>query len=229
MRDFIKSQEGSILPMFAVVVTILIMVMAVAIDFSRYTLASEKLQTAADSAANAAAMSAKRYVRLRIDPGHYMTEGEYGPTCKSCGDPFEVTGPEDDLIDNDGWRRYECSCKDGSVKLLDRWVEYEGNGAEARTAAQAFFDINKPREMDASTGGGSGITSINIGNPGSSIYPSVVVHVQGKIKTLMMNFIDKMYPGADLSELGASRCAQGGTFYYDLDGKLNRAAPEGCN
>ncbi|MCL4441963.1 MAG: pilus assembly protein TadG-related protein, partial [Firmicutes bacterium] len=46
MREYIGSEKGSIMPIFAVVVTALIVVMAVAIDFSRYVLVSEKLNTA---------------------------------------------------------------------------------------------------------------------------------------------------------------------------------------
>lgn len=220
--------------MFAVVVTVLTMIMAVAIDFSRYVLASEKLQTATDSAAVAAAMSAKRYVRLKIDPGRYEdiccnSEGKCKRCCKDCGDPFEKTGLEEELLDNKGYKKYCCSCGCGKVELLDRWVVYEDNGAEARAAAQLFFNLNRPSEMEANSGGDSEITSVEIyNNRNSKLYPSVVVHSQGRLKTLMMNFIDKMYPGTDLSELGASRCSQGGAFYYDLDGKLHRAAVEGC-
>lgn len=234
-RSLLKSQEGSILPMFAVVIVILISIMAVAIDFSRYVLASEKLQTAADSAAVAAARSAKRYVKMEIDPGEYTdiccdSEGKCSPCCKGCGDPFEVTGLESDLIEKQGYKRYCCSCGCGPVKLLDRWVVYENNGAEARAAAETFFNLNKPKEMDAAAGGESEISSITVYNDRNSpLYPSAVVKTEGKLKTLMLNFMDKMYPDSNMSELGASRCAQGGTFYYDLNGKYHRAAQEGCN
>ena len=221
--------------MFAVVIVVLCMVMALAIDFSRYVLVSEKLQTAADSAALAAARSAKRYVKMKIDPGRYEdtccdSDGKCHPCCKDCGDPMEVTGLESDLVEKQGYKRYCCSCGCGPVKILDRWVEYEANGTQAKVAAETFFNLNKPKEMDAAAGGESEISSISVYNDrGSPLYPSVVVKAQGKLKTLMLNFMDKIYLDSDMSELGASRCAQGGTFYYDLDGKYHRVAREGCN
>ncbi|MCL6478977.1 MAG: hypothetical protein K6T65_11265 [Peptococcaceae bacterium] len=232
----LSDQKGSILPMFAVVITVVFMVAAVAIDFARYIVASEKLQTATDSAATAAALTAKRYVRLEIDPGKYRdccptTDGECKPCCHDCGDPFEVVGREDNLIDRRGWKRYCCSCK-GYCKatILDRWVEYEGNGSEARAAAELFFNINKPKEMDDSAGGESEISSISVrGDRDDPLYPSVIVRSQGRVKTMMMNFIEKLYPETDMSSLGASRCSQGGAFYYDLDGNWIRAAEEGCD
>jgi len=234
MKNILKDQRGSILPMFAVVVTLVIMLAAVAVDFARYALVSEKLQTAGDSAATAAAMSAKRYVKLLIDPGTETSiccdEDGCWTCCIGCGGPFEVIGREDDLLDNGGYARYCCSCTCGGVQILDRWVEYENNGAEARAAAEMFFNINKPREMDSAAGGESYIKSIKFSNdPSDPLYPSVVVKTQGKMKTMMMNFMDKMYPDTNFSELGASKCSQGGTFYYDLNGKWHRAAAEGCN
>ena len=234
MKNILKEQRGSILPMFAVVVTLVIMLAAVAVDFARYALASEKLQTAGDSAATAAAMSAKRYVKLLINPGEELSIccGDDGCStcCIGCGGPFEVIGREDDLLDSEGYKRYCCGCGCPTPELLDRWVEYENNGAEARAAAQMFFDLNKPREMDSAAGGDSYISSLRLTNDRSDpVYPSVVVKTQGKMKTVMMNFMDRMYPDTNLSELGASRCSQGGSFYYDLNGKWHRAAAEGCN
>ena len=233
MKYILKDQRGSILPMFAVVVTMVIMLAAVAVDFARYALASEKLQTAGDSAATAAAMSAKRYVLLMIDPGQVWSIccgfDSCWPCCVGCGNPVQVRGREDDLLDREGYKRYCCDCGCGEITLLDRWVEYENNGAEARAAAEMFFNINKPKEMDTQAGGDSFINSIRLTNDRSDpVYPSVVVKTQGKLKTVMMNFIDRMYP-TNLSELEASRCSQGGAFYYNLNGKWSRAAAEGCN
>jgi hypothetical protein len=233
LREILTGQKGSILPMFAVAVTLLFMVAAVAIDFARYVLATEKLQTAADAASTAAAATSKRYVKLSIDPGAFTAICCAGEACWvcciDCGDPFEVVGREDDLLDRAGYTRYCCSCGCGPVTLLERWVEYENNGAEAVAAARTFFDINRPKEMDSAAGGESFISSISVrGDKNDPLYPSVIVRTQGRLKTLMMNFMDKLYPGTDLSSLGASRCSQGGSFYYDLDGKWHRAASEGC-
>ncbi|MCL6612762.1 MAG: hypothetical protein K6T66_14595 [Peptococcaceae bacterium] len=235
MTGLHRDRRGSILPMFAVTLTVFFMAASVAVDYARYVVTAEKLQTATDMAATAAASAgAKRYVRLLIDPGDYKDiccgPDDCHPCCKDCGDAFEVVGREDDLLDRNGYRRYCCSCGCGGMELLDRWVEYEHNGAEAITAAETFFDLNKPKEMDEGAGGESRIASISVrGNRGDPLYPSVIVRAEGRIKTLMMNFMDKLYPGTDLSSLGASRCSQGGSFYYDLNGKWHRAAREGCD
>lgn len=236
MKGLIRDQRGSILPMFAVALTVFFMAAAVAVDYARYIVVAEKLQTAADMAATAAASAgAKRYVKLLIDPGEYtdICCGDDGcwVCCRDCGESFEVVGREDDLLDRGGYRRYCCSCGCGGMELLDRWVEYENNGADAAAAAEVFFDLNKPKEMDGGAGGESRITSISVrGNQGDPLYPSVIVRTEGRIKTLMMDFMDKLYPGTDLSSLEATRCSQGGVFYYDLDGKWHRAAKslEGC-
>ena len=242
MKTFLKqltSEKGSILPMFAVVVVVLLTVMAVAIDFSRYAVASEKLKTATDSAANAGALTGERYVKVRIynrkyydNCCHKNSEGKCRGCCRSCGDEIIKEGPEDDLIKQKGYKNYCCQgCKSScKVDILSRWVVYEDNGARARSAAEMFFDLNKPKEMDNGAGGESKITYINVYNKGSALYPSVVVSARGKIKTLMMNFMDKMYSGTGLSELNSSKCSQGGTFYYDINGEMHRAAPsaEGC-
>lgn len=229
LKKLFKSEKGSILPIFAVVITVLLIVMAVAVDFGRQVLVSEKLKTATDSAANAASMSAKRYVRVEIDPGDYRdiccnSDGDCDPCCKDCGGPFEVVGREDELLENKGYKRYCCSCGCGGVEIIDRWVEYEDNGAEARMAAQAYFDMNRPKEMTSGAGGDAYISSIEVyNNRNSNLYPSVVVRARGEIKTLMLNFMDKMY-GSDLTHLDASKCSQGGTFYYDVNNQKHRAA-----
>jgi len=234
LRPLIKDQRGSILPVFAVAVVAVFMAAFTAIEFSRYVVISEKLQIAGDAASSAAALSAKRYVRLRIYPGTSWSVccsgDECSPCCVSCGDPIEIGGKEDDLIDRLGYKRYCCSCGcDGVPEILDRWVEYENGGEEAKAAAQALFRINKPGEMSESSGGESEITSVEInGDRRSPLYPSVIVRTRGRIKTLFLDFVDRMFPGSDLSYLEASKCSQGGSFYYDLNGKWHRAAQEGC-
>ncbi|MFZ5648124.1 MAG: pilus assembly protein TadG-related protein [Bacillota bacterium] len=234
----VSDRTGSILPMFAVVVTVVFMVAAVAVDFARYALASEKLQTAGDAAATAASVTAKRYVRVQIDTGRYWTKccsmdkdgnKKCRPCCKKCDKGTVIKeGREDELIDKKGYKKYCCNCGCGKVRILDRWVEYEKGGAEAASAAELFFNLNKPKEMDEENGGDSYIKSIRVVNDRDDpLYPSVIVKTEGRVKTLMMDFMDKIW-GADLSELSTTRCSQGGSFYYDFNGKWHRAAEEGC-
>ncbi|SFH34016.1 Putative Flp pilus-assembly TadE/G-like [Desulfotomaculum arcticum] len=227
-----RDQRGSILPIMAVVIIILFAVSAIAIDFARRNIAAEKLQTAGDAASLAGAMSATRYVKLEIDPGKYKTTCHRNhksyPCCKSCGDKFTVTGKESELIDQKGYKDYLCNCGGGSVKILDRWVEYKGNNAE--NAAIMFFNLNKPREMNSAQGGQSAINDIKIfSNRSDPRYPSVLVRSTGKIKTIMMNSLNKLFPGVDFTYLNASKCSQGGSFYYDLNGRWHKAAEEGCD
>lgn len=65
----IKDQKGSILPITAAIMFVALAIVAVMLDFGRYTVAKEKLQTAGDAASLAGAKSGYRYVRLWIDPG----------------------------------------------------------------------------------------------------------------------------------------------------------------
>lgn len=232
MLKFLKDERGSILPIMAGIMAIIIAVAAVAIDFARRGIAAEKLQTAGDAAALAAAQSATRYVKLRIDPGDYETvccdEDDCDTCCKSCGSSFTVVGRERDLIDNGGWKKYCCDCGCDDMEIIDRWVEYEGNNAEY--AALMFFNLNKPKEMSPAQGGESAITDIDVYDDRKDPrYPSVVVRTSGKVKTFMLNALNKLFPGVDFTFLRASRCSQGGSFYYDLNGKWHRAAAEGCD
>jgi hypothetical protein len=235
MLTIVTDQRGSILPIMAAVVAILIAVAAVALDLTRYTAAREKLQTAGDAAAVAASMSVTRYVELYIDRGRdYDCCGmgdECDPCCRTdCGE-ITVTGREKDLLDNKGWKQYCCGCGCEDVKVVDRWVENENYNVE--TVAEMFFGLNKPKEMSPEKGGESYISSIvpYLGElqREDPRYPSVVVKTRGKVKTLFLDFINRLYPGADMSYINASECSQGIIFYYDQNGKWHRAAADACN
>lgn len=226
MKNILRDERGSILPMFAVALTLAIMVAAVAVDFSRYALASEKLQTAVDSAALAAASTGFRYVTLEIDRGQEYIPCDLGACCISCGKTV-VTGKEEDLIDKEGWKQYVCNCGSGSYNILDRWVEYPDKAKTAKSA-QLLFELNKPKEMDGNMGE-SEITDIKIFEDKSDPrYPSVMVKAKGKMKTIMMNSINKLYPDTNFTYLNAGRCSQSETFYKTLNGKYVRTADEGC-
>lgn len=229
MKNLLRDEQGSILPIVAFAVVVIIALAAVAVDFARYSLASEKLKTAGEAAAVAGGLSATRYVRLEIDPGSSPDccgDEECVPCCTDCGDPITVEGKEKDLIDNNGWESYCCGCGCDGMEILDRWVVYEGNNAEA--AAEMFFDVNKPKEMDTVQGGSSGITKFKAFQKGEPYYPSVMVETSGTVKTLFLSFLNKLAPGADFSHLNAIRCSQGLTYYYDLNGKWHRTAPDPC-
>ncbi|MCL6478851.1 MAG: hypothetical protein K6T65_10585, partial [Peptococcaceae bacterium] len=69
MKKVHSDERGGILVMFAFVLVLVFFVAAVAVDYARYVAATEKLQTAVDSASLAAAKTAYRYVKLEIDRG----------------------------------------------------------------------------------------------------------------------------------------------------------------
>lgn len=222
-------ESGSILPIFAVVITVFFIVGAVAVDYARYVAASEKLLTATESASVSAAATAKKYVTLEIDPGSRReccpTDDGCRPCCKKCKNKKIVTGREEDLLIKKGYLSYCCSCGCPSPKILNRWVEYENGGAEAKSVAKRFFNLNKPSEMPDAQ-----ITSIDvITNKADARYPSVVVNSKGSVKTMMMNALDSFFPNTNLDTIGADRCSQGDTFYLDKKGNWNRTPKEGCD
>jgi len=231
LKTLINDENGSVLPITAGVIVILIAVAAVALDYARFTAASEKLKTAGDAAAVAGAVSATRYVTLLIDPGSSRDccgDETCNPCCVDCGDEFTVTGKERDLIEKGGWERYCCSCGCDKVEIIDRWVQYDDGNAEA--AAQVFFDVNIPKEMSYDQGGDSSLDSVTkYQKRGDSRYPSVVVRTAGRVKTLFLDFLNRIVPGVDFSYIKTNQCSQGGTYYYDLNGKYHRIAGNGCN
>ncbi len=237
-KNILKDQKGGILPITAGVIFIFLALVAIVVDFGRYTAAKEKLQTAGDTAALAAAKSVDRYVKLEIDPGssRECCDCDDGccPCCIDCGDPFTVVGKESDLIDNEGWRRYCCSCGcNGEPKILDRWVDYKNNGSDAIDAAKAVFEINKPSEMEEHAGGSSDISVdtsyLSQSRRNSDLYPSVFVQAHGKVRTLLMDFFKLIDPNADFEYLDASTCSQGRTYYRDvLNGKWQRPPDSYC-
>lgn len=239
IKNILEDQKGGILPITAGVIFIFLALVAIVVDFGRYTAAKEKLQTAGDTAALAAAKSIDRYVKLEIDPGSSWDccddgDGGCSPCCVDCGDPIIVVGKEADLIDNEGWRRYCCSCGcNGDPKILDRWVDYKNNGRDAIDAAKAVFEINKPSEMEEHAGGSSDIivntSYLSQSRRNSDLYPSVFVQAHGKVRTLLMDFLKLIDPNANFEYLDASTCSQGRTYYRDvLNGKWQRPPDNYC-
>lgn len=222
-KNLLNDERGSILPITAAVIFIFLALIAVVTDFGRANVAKEKLQVASDAASLAGAKSVDRYVRLEIDPGSSLEccgSNPCSPCCVDCGDPFVVVGKEADLLDNNGWQRYCCSCGCDSMEILDRWVNYKNNGADVFMAANTLFEMNRPKEMDISTGGSAFITVdaryLRDTNRSSPYYPSVIVRAQGKVKTVMMDVFKTISPNTDFTYIEASTCSQGRTYYRDL-------------
>lgn len=234
--SLIKDERGSILPITAGIIFVAIALVCVVVDFGRYSIAKEKLQTAGDAAALAGAKTGYRYVQLEIDPGSYYDpccstdeDGNCQSCCPDCGDEFTVSGREADLLDNNGWEDYCCSCGCGGMEVLDRWVEYD-NHTDVNTATNTLFELNKPEEMDTVEGGNSGISIDIHGNRSDPLYPSVIVRAQGSVKTLMMDFFKMFDSNADFSYLDASTCSQGATYIRDLNnGRWTRPPSSLCS
>lgn len=232
-QAFLKNERGGIMIMFAAVMVLVLMAAAAAVDFARYALAGEKLQTAVDSASLAAAKTGSRYVRIRIYLGERYVTCYPGVCCSSCGTKT-VSGREEDLIARGGWKRYiddrvrrSCTCGAQGYSILDRWVEYPENG-DTVNMARIFFNLNKPAEMDGNMGE-SLIEEINVFNDRNDPrYPSVAVRARGSMKTVWMNFMNKLNPSVDLSRLNAGRCGQSETFYLELNGRYTKVVQDAC-
>ena len=234
----IKDENGGIMPLTAGFIIIAVLLLAVIVDFGRYTVSNEKLQTAGDSASLAGAKSVDRMVRLEIEIGESIDccgEEECVPCCVPCAeeDTIVVTGKESDLLDNEGWKNYCCSCGCVGMTILDRWVNYTNNGNDAVNAARSFFEINRPPEMAVANGGAvtaqidaAYLSETRRGNP---LYPSVIVRAEGKIRTLMMGIFNTISPEVDVSEMEMDTCSQGRTYYRDVsNGKWRHPPNSNC-
>lgn len=107
-------------------------------------------------------------------------------------------------------------------------MEYPNRG-DTVNAAQTFFGLNKPKEMDG-TSGEAYISDIKIYDDRKDPrYPSIAVRAQGKIKTLWLNAMNRMDPSVDLSELNAARCGQSESVYVEINGKYVKIAQKACD
>jgi len=107
-------------------------------------------------------------------------------------------------------------------------VEYPNRG-DTVNAAQTFFTLNKPKEMDGDNGE-SYIRDIKIyDDRNDPRYPSVAVGAKGTMKTIWMNIMNKTNPSSDYSSLSSEKCAQSESFYTQINGKYIKVAQEGCN
>ncbi len=234
IKELIKDDRGNILLLTIGVIFIFLAFLAVVVDFGRYVVVKEKLQIASDAASLAGAKSADRWVRLKIDPGASWEVDDNGdPYCESCGKPFEVVGTEAELLDNEGWMNYCCSCGCGGMKILDRWVDYKNGGTDAIQAANTVFELNRPYEMDTGQGGSASVTVnpsyLSQTNRSSPLYPSVIVQVQGRIKTVLLNILKIVSPSAKVDYMDISTCSQGRTYYKDVsNGKWQRPPDNYC-
>jgi len=231
----VGDERGSMLVLTAGFIFIGVLILAIVVDFGRFTVVKEKLQTAGDAASLAAAKSVDRMVRIEIDRGSYRSccgSRPCTPCCVDCG-TITVVGREAYLIDAAGWRSYCCNCGCGGMEILDRWVNHTGGGNDAVTAARIFFDMNTPHEVELSNGGDVFLTVdttyLSETQRSSPLYPTVFINAQGRIKTLLLGFFDSFAPGMNVSEMEMSVCSQGRTYYRDVGtGKWSQAPDNQC-
>ena len=135
-KTTINNQKGTIIIITSLIILSLAFLLIIMVEFGRTMIVREQLQTAADSAALAAANSGThRFVILEVttDMGdEESTDSEGNSTCVSCGTTTVRTPPmdEQELIDEGGWREFcapECSCGGGGCeyKIIDRWLQYD--------------------------------------------------------------------------------------------------------
>ena len=224
----ISYESGQLLPLTAGFIIIAVLLLAIVVDFGRYTVEKEKLQTASDAASLAAAKNVERWVELEVVVGMKKVETELSYMCIYCRDEYgniiisrTAIGLEDDLLPY-GYRSYCCSECDENICypiLKRRWVNYTDSGHDAIVAANSLFGMNVPAEMTAANGGSASMSVdtryLSQSYRSSAYYPSVFINAQGKIKTLMIDIFSSFSPGLDASEMDMSTCSQGRSYYRD--------------
>jgi len=237
--SLLRNESGAVLVITAFMVVILTLLFAGMVELGRVMIIRERTQTAADAASLASALSeVKRMVKVEVTTSNRgrivrkCDDNGCRSICKSIPDSVKiVTGREDDLIENGGWKNYknpgECGANTSSYRILDRWVEYDkpvktGKG----DTAEVFFNANYPRGASEAE-----IKKIDVYNdPGHPAYPSVVVYAQAKIKSLFPNLFNNLFrkdPFPD--EYTIINCSQASTYYKDPDsGKMSRPPEDWC-
>jgi len=197
-----QDERGSILIITAAACLIFTFLFMGIVEFGRWLLVKEQAQTAADAAALAGAVSGIRsIVTLQIDDA---IKGK-----------FTVTGNERSLIGQGDWTKYcyACGVFPCSYKVIDRRIEYNTN--DTKKAVDTFLAMNP-------TKGNSRLKNIKIhGNKNDPYFPSVVVSVATKLKTMFPN--SNLFP----SEYNFEVLSQGDTFFKDpATGKWSKAPPD---
>ena len=135
----LNSEKGDILILSLFLILTLTILFAGMIEFGRVMLVKEQLQTAADSAALAAAGSGThRQVKINVvtDRGYKNVpcndDEDCPPPCEECGTVTRsgIVGDEKDLLDNGDWRDYcvePCDCGGGDCwyEIVDRDLMYD--------------------------------------------------------------------------------------------------------
>ena len=198
----IRNEKGSMLIITAAACLIFTLLFMGVAEFGRWLIVKEQAQTSADAAAIAGSISGIRsVVTLQINDAIKGT--------------LTVTGDERSLIGQGDWTKYcyAYGVFPCSYKITDRRIEYNEN--RAKKAADTFLAMNP-------TQGKSSLKSVKVhGNKSDPYYPSVVISIATKLKT--------MFPNSDLfaDEYNFEVLSQGDTFFKDPDtGKWSKAPPD---
>lgn len=212
-KQMLTNERGNILIIFASVMIVIFVLFAGMVDFGRYLIIREKMQTAADAAALASSTSeVKRMVNITVttDRGNAHHCNKYRCWCSGCGTvEHTVEGEEVQLIDNEGWRVYiapYCSCGGGSANYVinKRWVVYDNKTGSGDTADK-YFQAN----MTASGLTGKITKLITYDDPNHPAYPSVDVYATTEINSLFKD-LWKVFPAKYTTDV----CAQASTYYH---------------
>lgn len=198
----IHDERGSMLIITAAACLVFTFLFMGIVEFGRWLLVKEQAQTSADAAAMAGAVSGIRsIVTLQIDDA---IKGK-----------FTVTGNERSLIGQGDWTKYcyAYGVFPCSYKVIDRRIEYNTN--DTKKAVDTFLAMNP-------TKGNSQLKSIKVhGDRNDPYFPSVVVSVATKLKTMFPN--SNLFP----SEYNFEVLSQGDTFFKDpATGKWSKAPPD---
>lgn len=140
LKTIANDEKGTVLVLTVFLVVLFMILTMGLVEFGRMMVYNEKLQTATDAGALAAATSeVHRWVQLEVitDRGsrstcHSCGDGDCCPACDDCGTVSRTTPflEEKDLIENGEWKNWcypECDCGGGhcTFKVIDRKVTYD--------------------------------------------------------------------------------------------------------
>jgi hypothetical protein len=196
----IHDERGSMLIITAAACLIFTLLFMGIAEYGRWLLTKEQTQTSADAAALAGSVSGIRcIVTLQVNDPIKGT--------------FNLTGDERTLIGQGDWVKhcYSYGTFPCSYKVISRDIVYDEN--TARNAADKFQAMN-PTQGDSKLKG-----MVVHGDKNDPYYPSVVVSVTTKLKT--------MFPGQFSDEYNIKTVSQGDTFFRDpATGKWSKAPPD---
>ena len=248
-KGLLRDERGSMILVFMLVFTVLVVAAGFAIDMARLYLARSELSQAADLGSLGGVTAGKLKVKIRAK-GEYFKEKLVarpdGSTERICvqGDTgtFTVEGYEKDLLP-DGWRsavqkQYNINvtpvrptrrdlgyCNAWYLtfdRVTDRWVEYPEPG-KARKNGEYYALANLQGSTLSKGDGHVSDPEVTLyGSKGSAYYPSMRVILGGGFKAPFLG----AFSGS--SYVTTEKCGQGARLYKNPSGGWVEKPADAC-